>query len=129
MFLFALIGLVIWLLTVAPLYRGLRSLVRLNTGIKRLMFSVVCGTILAPGLLGLGHPPPLPFPGAALLFFLYMRMSGDDGDFFSTVNFASWAIVTTFIWMMEWADASPVSSERTTAEVDDTIDKESGTDQ
>ncbi len=105
MYIFVVIGLVIWIITVIPVYRLLRSwIVRDSVSwARRILFALVCGTLVAPGILGLGHPPPVPFPGAVLLFPLYFIIGGhgEDGYFFAFANLFSWLGVTGCFMLME----------------------------
>lgn len=109
MYTFVFIGFAIWLVTVIPVYKVLRRwMVRDSVSdARRFIFTIVCGTIVAPGIFGLGHPPPLPFPGAALLFPLYLVIAGgEDGYFFAIANLASWLGVTACIMILEGMKSS-----------------------
>ncbi len=100
---FIVYGLVIWLVTVVPVYRLLRRwIVRdSSSDARRFVFALVCGTIVAPGLIALGHPPLLPFPGAALLAPPFLIRGGQDGYVLGVANLASWLSVTTCIMIAE----------------------------
>lgn len=99
---------VIWLAAAIPIYKKLRAVIVRKPGsvVRRALFTLVCGTIVAPGLVGFGHPPPMPFPGAALLGFAYLSQifwgqTGEDGFAMAYINFGSWAVATACIGLGE----------------------------
>ena len=65
---------VVWLAAAIAIYKLLRRLIVGSPGsaARRVLFTLVCGTIVAPGLLSFGHPPPIPSPGAAPLGLAYL---------------------------------------------------------
>lgn len=97
------------LLAVAvPVYIVLRRLiVRGEKSLPRsVVFTLVCGAIVAPGFLNFGHPPPIPCPGGVLLglFYLWHGLRGQwGGDVLLTAyfNLGIWALVTACIGLGE----------------------------
>jgi hypothetical protein len=99
---------IVWLVVAIPIYKTLRTVIVRNSEsvTRRFLFIIICGTIVAPGLLSLGHPPPIPSPGAALLGLVYLSQilrgqTSEDSFFFAYGNLASWTVVTACIGISE----------------------------
>jgi len=97
-----------WLIVAVLLYVILRkTIVRDSTSLaRRVLFTFVSGTILAPGLLSAGHPPPIPFPGAAPIGLIYLSQvlngpRNEDSFLAAYINLASWFAVTACIGLGE----------------------------
>jgi hypothetical protein len=110
LFVLGILGLVvgIWLVLAIPIYKGLRAAIVRSAGsfTKRALFTIACGIVVAPGLLSLGHPPPIPFPGAALIGLAYLSQilrgqRSEDSFVMAYANLASWAVVTACIGIGE----------------------------
>lgn len=96
-----------WLVVAIPIYRILRAVIVRDPAslTRRVLFTLVCGTVVAPGLVGV-HPPPIPFPGAAVLGFVYLSQvlrgpAHTDNFYMAFANLASWAVVTACIGIGE----------------------------
>ena len=94
----------VWLVVAIPIYRILRRALVRDTGslTRSFLFTLLCGALAAPGLIGFGHPPPIPVPGAVVLGPLYLiaalrGQGGEDGFTIAYINFGSWAVVTACI--------------------------------
>jgi hypothetical protein len=98
----------VWLAVGIPIYRILRKVIVRGTvsPMRSVLFTLICGALAAPGLLSLGHPPPVPVPGAAVLgpaYFWHALQGhgGEDGFTVAYINLASWAVVTACIALGE----------------------------
>jgi hypothetical protein len=98
----------VWLAMAIPIYRILRRLIvrGAESPARSALFTLICGALAAPGLLSLGHPPPIPVPGAAVLgpAYLWWALQGHGGSDSLTmvyINLASWALVTASIGLGE----------------------------
>ena len=101
-------GLLVWLAAAIPAYRILRRLIvrGAESFPRAAVFTLLGGALIAPGLLSLGHPPPIPSPGGALLGLLYLSQAmqgqgGSDAVPMTYINLGSWALVTACIGLGE----------------------------
>ncbi len=98
----------VWIAAMIPVGKLLRRLIVRDSGslTRRVLFTLTCGTIVAPGLVGFGHPPPIPFPGAALIGLVYLSQilrgrTSEDLFPMTYANLGSWIAVTACIGLSE----------------------------
>ena len=94
----------VWLALGIPVYMVMRRLIvrSAESPTRSFLFTLVCGALVAPGLIGFGHPPPIPVPGAAVLGPAYLWYAlqghgGSDGFAMAYINLAAWAGMTACI--------------------------------